>query len=306
MGNESQKSQECRTQSNVKSDLLKVGAIDATRLEQYATKTRDNPSLAVYRDTLSKVIFIDDFYIGNQEYVTGEYRNISRSPVGVGEQDYEDLIDSERRFSKYRQLFVGKRICDFGCGKGGFLNRVSNVAKSACGVELQQHYSEMLNASGINCYSNLSDVPEAPDVVTLFHCFEHLPSPIASLEEIFRKLKPNGDGTVLIEVPNARDFLIEHLSLQSFVEFTLWSQHLILHTRESLASMLAAAGFKSILIESVQRYGIANHFHWMLNQKPGGHKSHLSILETTELSSAYALALAKIDATDTLVAIAKT
>ena len=40
MGNESQKSLECRTQSNVKSDLLKVGAIDTARLEQYATKTK--------------------------------------------------------------------------------------------------------------------------------------------------------------------------------------------------------------------------------------------------------------------------
>ena len=306
MNKDRRKARECRAKSNVKSDLLRVGAIDPCRLECYATKTRDNPSLEVYRDIISKVIFIDDFYVGNQEYVAGEYRAASKLPAGVGSPDYEDLIDSERRFNKYRQLFVGKSICDFGCGGGGFLKKASSVSVSACGIELQQQYSDALNAFGIPCYSSLSDIPESLDVITLFHCFEHLPNPIAGLEELFKKLKPGGDGAILIEVPHARDFLIEYLSLHSFIEFTLWSQHLILHTRESLGSMLAAAGFKDIVIEGVQRYGLANHLHWLSRKKPGGHKSNLSVFETVDLMNAYAGALAKIDATDTLVAIAKT
>lgn len=296
----------CRAKSNVKSDLLKVGAIDVCRLECYATKTRDNPSLEVYRDVVSKVIFIDDFYVGNQEYVSGEYREASNLPAGVGSPDYEDLIDSERRFNSYRQLFVGKGICDFGCGRGSFLKKASSVSAWACGIELQQQYSDALNAFGISCYSSLSDIPEPLDVITLFHCFEHLPNPIASLEELIKKLKPSGDGTILIEVPHASDFLIERLSLRSFIEFTLWSQHLILHTRESLRSMLEAAGFKDIVIEGVQRFGLANHLYWLSSKKPGGHKSNLSVFETVDLMNAYAGALAKIDATDTLVAIAKT
>ena len=290
----------------VKSDLLKVGAINARRLEVFSSKTRDNGSLKVYRDVLSKVIFIDDFYVGNKEYVDGEYRDTLNFPIQIGASDYEDLIDSERRFNKYRQIFVGKSLCDFGCGRGGFLKKASRVAASAYGIELQVEYSDALNAIGVPCYPALSSISEPLDVITLFHCFEHLPNPIAYLEEFAANLKPCGEGAVVIEVPHACDFLLESLQLTSFVEFTLWSQHLILHTRESLTAMLAAAGFKNIIIEGVQRYGLANHIHWISKGKPGGHKSNLSILETEQLKDAYAAALAKINATDTLVAIATT
>jgi hypothetical protein len=65
MSENTRKRQACRAKSNVKSDLFKVGAIGPSRLECYATKTRDNPSLEVYRDVISKVIFIDDFNVGN-------------------------------------------------------------------------------------------------------------------------------------------------------------------------------------------------------------------------------------------------
>ncbi len=86
----------------------------------------------------------------------------------------------------------------------------------------------------------------------------------------------------------------------------MWSQHLVLHTRESLRLILADAGFKNIIIEGIQRYSIANHFQWLTNKKPGGHKSLLSALQTPELLASYEKALARIDATDTIIAIATT
>jgi hypothetical protein len=100
--------------------------------------------------------------------------------------------------------------------------------------------------------------------------------------------------------------MIQNLELQSFVDFTLWSQHLILHTRESLTAFLQEAGFKSITIEGVQRYGISNHLQWLKTGKPGGHKSPLSLIETTALKNSYADALSKLDANDTIVAVATT
>ena len=44
--------------------------------------------------------------------------------------------------------------------------------------------------------------------------------------------------------------------------------------------------------------------YWMTKNKPGGHRSNLSLLETPDLNQAYAAALAAADATDTLLAIA--
>jgi hypothetical protein len=94
---------------------------------------------------------------------------------------------------------------------------------------------------------------------------EHLPDPAATLHELRASLKPDGEGTLIIEVPHARDFLIEALKLQEFIDFTLWSQHLVLHTRESLRLLLADAGYRNVMIEGVQRYSIANHLHWLEN-----------------------------------------
>lgn len=45
--------------------------------------------------------------------------------------------------------------------------------------------------------------------------------------------------------------------------------------------------------------------NWLLKGKLGGHIGSFSIFETAELKNAYSSALCKIDATDTLVAVAE-
>jgi 2-polyprenyl-3-methyl-5-hydroxy-6-metoxy-1,4-benzoquinol methylase len=298
--------QKNQPRSSIRETLNRIGAINDKRVELLSSKTRDNPKLNVYRDSVSNVIFIDEYYVGDDEYVSGEYRKQPKPLTKTLGRDYEDITDSERRFKAYRQLITAKDICDFGCGAGSYLKLSQSVAKSVNGIELQQNFAEELNNIGIACHRSLQNIEKPLDVISLFHCFEHLPNPTSTLENIYASLKKNGDGVLIIEVPHARDFLIENLKLKDFIDFTLWSQHLVLHTRESLRLLLADAGFKNITIEGVQRYSLANHLHWLSNKKPGGHKSLLSALQTPELVAAYEGALARIDATDTLVAIATT
>ena len=112
-------------------------------------------------------------------------------------------------------------------------------------------------------------------------------------------------GQILIEVPHANDFLLSAVNCEVFKQFTLWSQHLVLHTRESLLKTLKFVGLEEIQIEGIQRYPISNHLNWLANGKAGGHKSPLSSLDSDALFDAYQNSLARIDATDTLVAIAK-
>jgi SAM-dependent methyltransferase len=295
-----------RTVGSIRETLNRIGAISDDRVELFSTKTRDNPNLNVYRDNISNVIFIDNHYVGDSEYVSGDYRKRPKPLTESAGRDYEDITDSERRYGSYRQFLTAKDICDFGCGAGSFLKRAQSIAKSVCGVELQKNYAEELNNFGISCYGSIQNITQPLDVVTIFHCLEHLPNPTSVLQELRASLKNDGDGTLIIEVPHARDFLIENLKSKEFIDFTLWSQHLVLHTRESLRLLLADAGFKKIVIEGIQRYSIANHFQWLSNKKPGGHKSLLSILQTPDLIASYEKALARIDATDTLVAIATT
>jgi hypothetical protein len=58
--------------------------------------------------------------------------------------------------------------------------------------------------------------------------------------------------------------------LDSFKESTFWSEHLILHTKESLRKILEAVGFKNIKIEGLQRYPSANHLY-LRHNRLGGH-----------------------------------
>ena len=171
------------------------------------------------------------------------------------------------------------------------------------GIELQKNYATALNDQGITCFRELSAVSDNDyDVVVLFHVLEHLPNPLGTLKQLKNNIRSGGN--IVIEVPHANDFLLSVLGCEAFKKFTLWSQHLILHTRESLRKMLAYVGFDNIQIEGVQRYSLSNHLTWLSKSKAGGHKSPLSMIDTPELCNAYGNSLAKIDGTDTLVAVA--
>ena len=193
-------------------------------------------------------------------------------------------------------------MVDFGCGTGDFLKAVSNKCEFASGVELSSGFRNKLINEKIKCLESLNELEDNfLDIIVAFHVIEHLSNPLEILAEIMQKIKSGGQ--VLIEVPHANDFLLS--SSEEFKQFTLWSQHLVLHTRESLRRILEYVGFKNIQIEGVQRYPLSNHLNWLINKKPGGHKSNLAILDTDSLNENYQSSLSKIDSTDTLVVLAK-
>ena len=158
-----------------------------------------------------------------------------------------------------------------------------------------------LNDEGIKCFRNLSETTEKFDTIFCFHTLEHLSNPLEILCELREHLCDG--GTLILEVPHANDFLLRYLNSEQFKKFTLWSQHLILHTRVSLNVILQAAGFKRIIIQGKQRYKVSNHLYWLSNEQPGGHKTELSAIDTDELTKSYESSLKMIDATDTLVAV---
>ncbi|KZM47859.1 hypothetical protein OA90_23905 [Labrenzia sp. OB1] len=195
-------------------------------------------------------------------------------------------------------------MVDFGCGDGSFLRNVQDETASCCGVELQKDYVRALRDEGIACHTSLADLEDGSmDTAVSFHVLEHLPDPLPVLRELKRVLKPG--GTLIVEVPHAGDLLLRELKCDAFKAFTLWSQHLVLHTRDSLRRLLAAAGFENPVVEGVQRYPLSNHLHWLSAGRPGGHKSTLAALDTPDLLSVYEAALNRIDATDTLMAVAR-
>ena len=128
--------------------------------------------------------------------------------------------------------------------------------------------------------------------------FEHIADPLETLVKIKSLLRLN--GKLIIEVPHASDFLISFLDVEEFKAFTFWSEHLVLHTRDSLNILLKAAGFKNIAIKGIQRFPLANHLHWLKHKKPGGHLNW-EFLSNPEFDSAYEKLLQSLDMNDTLM-----
>lgn len=282
--------------------LSNLGVACKEQQEVFSDRTRDRADVPVFRDKQSGVIYIDGFYGGDEVYEDGAYRQTNLKITGA--RDYEIVRDAERRSKAYQQYVCGKNVLDFGCGDGAFLFAVRHEAGSLCGIELQQDYIDALNAADIPCHQSLDRIPSQEiETAVSFHVLEHLPEPLPILRALFRVLQPG--GTLIVEVPHANDFLLSKAKSDAFKQFTLWSQHLVLHTRESLKRLLAAGGFEQISVEGVQRYPLSNHLTWLTDQKPGGHKTPLALIDTVELTAAYEAALNRIDATDTLVAVAK-
>lgn len=280
--------------------LSEIGVASEADREVYATRTRDREGVTVYRDRRSGVIYIDGFYGGDEVYEAGTYREINLARTGS--RDYEISRDAERRAAACRPYICGRHVVDFGCGDGSFLRKVRTETLSCCGVELQKDYVAGLNSEGIACHTSLGGLDDGSmDTAVSFHVLEHLPDPLPILKDLRRVVKPG--GMAVIEVPHAGDFLLTQLNNEAFKAFTLWSQHLVLHTRDSLQRLLAAAGFENIVVEGVQRYPLSNHLTWLASGRPGGHKSQLAALETPDLCHAYEAALNRIGATDTLVAV---
>ena len=281
--------------------LSSLGLTSESTRELYSEKTRDVANLKVYKDKKSGVIYIDDFYVGDKDYQSGSYRKTESPEIKF--RNLERFNDTERRYKKFKQFFIGKKIIDFGCGEGHFLKLVNNHCNSATGIDLQFDLIKSLQDNGIHAYSDFDKIEDnSIDTIFAFHTLEHLPNPLDILQIMKNKLAK--DACIIIEVPHAKDFLLSIIENKEFKDFTLWSQHLVLHTRESLFKLLSHAGFEDIIIEGSQRYTISNHLTWLSKGVPGGHKSKLSMLDDKNLNSSYELALNKIDANDTLTAIA--
>ena len=291
--------------TDVLNDLISTGSISKDTIEIFSSNTRDNSNLNVKIDNSSGggVIFIEDFFVGNLEYQDGNYKENSNKLRFDEFESYEDKQDSKRRVNDFKQYIKDKNVCDFGCGKGSFLRLAREYSNNLYGVELQKNYISLLKNNGISCEDKINKHKVMFDTIFSFHTLEHLPNQI----EVLKNLKNyiNFGGNLIIEVPHANDFLLKNLQVEEFKEFTLWSQHLILHTKNSLNNFLTYSGYKDIEIFGIQRYSIANHLGWLMNKKPGGHISELANIETPELIEEYQNALKNADATDTIIAIAK-
>lgn len=282
--------------------LDQLGAINADRLEQFFPRVRDREDIAVLRDPESEVIVLSRSDHADRSYYEDR---VEKETLTVQRQEVVSprLEDDVRRARDFGSYICNRRWLDFGCGLGGMLDQLARDASAAYGLELNYERAAIVSRKGHRVVGAIEEVaPASLDVISLFHVLEHLTDPVGTLADLHTRLKPG--GTLLVEVPHARDALITLYDCEPFKRFTFWSEHLALHTRRSLMLVLRAAGFVHNEITTCQRYPLSNHLHWLAQQRPGGHVAW-RFLSSDALDHEYEAALSRIDRTDTLIAICR-
>lgn len=285
----------------MKAILCDLGLSTEESIIPYHPRVRDREDVAVLKCLKSGVFLLsrtDHMDIAHyHEKPDRIIEDGGRERAAIAARD-----DTNRRYATFASVIANKRWLDVGTGTGAVLDRLSPLASRTLAVEPQESARQWLIDRGYSVYADIDEVPgQDVEVVTLFHVLEHLKDPIVTLRALRDKMATG--GKLIVEVPHAGDFLISFLELDAFKDFTFWSEHLILHTRDSLRAFLNAAGFSDISIQGCQRYPLANHLHWLAREKPGGHVEW-SQLRSSSLDEAYGDMLCRLDRTDTLLAIA--
>lgn len=284
------------------SELIDLGIIYPEEISEFYHKVRDNDNIKVLRCNKSKVIFLDSIDHISQSYYNNleelNYWNSDNRAKAL-ESTYKDDF---RRYNFIKELIDNKNYLDIGCGLGGIFEFVIGDKKNLYGIEPQETIRKELISLGYKVYSDIDELLNQDvrfDLITLFHVFEHLTNPLEFLEKIYKLLNKN--GKLIIEVPNAEDALISLYNVESFKKSTFWSEHLVLHTKNSLEAYLRKTNFSNISVQGIQRYNLSNHINWIMNNQIN--KIYKEFIDDEELNKYYCKALDKTNNTDTLISI---
>lgn len=257
---------------------------------------RDNPSLDVLQCENCSLVLLSSFeHINNNFYENG---GMLGGTIDINNWLKNTKDDDNRRFNLLKKEIKTKKVLDFGCGNGGFLSRAKRIAQKVVGIDLMSELQKFYVKNGLEVYSDIEQIVEKFDYITMFHVLEHLKNPIELLKNIGEKLAENGE--IIIEVPNSNDALLTIYKNRAFMDFTYWSCHLFLFNEMTLFDLVKQAGYKVNYIKYTQRYGLANHLCWQLFKKPNGHKK-LWLLNNPIINKFYEKSLAKLKATDTII-----
>jgi len=165
----------------------------------------------------------------------------------------------------------GLRVLEIGSSSGFTLAALQGLGCECAGVELSHEYAEYARRIGITTYSNLQDLSISGgtqyDLVLHYYVLEHVNDPKEFLDVCLRYLAPG--GSMIFEVPCAKDPLTALYKVPAFDEFYWWRAHHWYFMPDSLSYLLTQLG-RNFEISLGQRYDLSNHMHWMFTGKPGG------------------------------------
>ncbi len=169
-----------------------------------------------------------------------------------------------------------RKLLDFGCGTGNFLDHARKNGFESTGYDPQPKARKAAEEKGLNIIKNLSDLvvnkTEKYDLITLWHVLEHMHDPPSFLDDFYTKLSYH--GLLVVAVPMA-----ESTDARYYKHFWAgWDlpRHLYHFTRESIVSYCTKRGY-----ELLARKGMpfdSYYVSWLSEQNKGSRMAPLKAL----------------------------
>ncbi len=190
----------------------------------------------LYRHPGIKAERLGDLYAKSySKFLTGKYEKKRK-------RRYRLVMDS---FSPLFKEGNGRRLLDFGCGTGLFLDLAYKRGFDTYGVDLSPDSIEEARKrpSGANTYFGAPmDIPEIAaggfDVITLWSVLAHLVTPIEDFQMLRGLLKPDGVLLVLTVNANSLELKAHGPSWNGFTK-----NHLKMFSPTTLPLLLQKSGF---------------------------------------------------------------
>lgn len=131
-------------------------------------------------------------------------------------------------------------VLDVGCGEGQLLVEMQNAGfRRLTGVDPFVSH-DIVHPGGVQILRReLSQVEGQFDLVMLHHCLEHVPDPLATLQQVNRLLKPGRQG--LVRLPLADSYVWRHYGI-NWVQLDA-PRHFHIPTVSSMKLLAEKAGF---------------------------------------------------------------
>lgn len=151
-------------------------------------------------------------------------------------------VDHVQHCLRLRDLGA-KRVLDFGCGFGQFLEMCHLFGFDAHGVDRS---NARRSGAGVQVHAELDEAPDTFDAITMFEVLEHLDDPLAMLKALKARLNPG--GIMIIEVPDTSGVNSIHDEMSYRKIHPL--DHINAFTPASLVKIMGQAGFEVIKKEA--------------------------------------------------------